>query len=121
MGDRLAINTDAIESARPGWYDLAYRIAGAVSQFQSVLSRVGTCQGNDSYGKQYDAQIGIPGAQVLSAAESAVPAAENTGDGLGTMATGFATTEENNRASIVSASDGPDSGDSDTPGRGTDG
>ena len=113
MGNSYSVNTDGIESARPGWSDIGYRINGALSKFFSVQSRTGACWGsNDPYGKAFYAQYGGPADQVLSTAESAAPAAENTADGLGTMAKGFASTEENNRASIVSPDSGPGKGGS---------
>lgn len=108
MDEQLSVNTDGLLDAVPAINDLADQFGNVLSNLQDKLGALGQPWGDDKTGQAFLAQYQGPRQKLELALVNTQNVLKSTADGVETMAKGFAATEEQNQASIISSGDGSD-------------
>jgi uncharacterized protein YukE len=108
MDEQLSVNTDGLLDAVPGINELADHVGNVLTNLQDKLGALGQPWGDDKTGQAFLAQYQGPRQKLESALANTQSVLRSTADGVETMAKGFAATEEQNQASIITGGEGSD-------------
>ncbi|MBC9731321.1 WXG100 family type VII secretion target [Streptomyces sp. TRM68367] len=98
MSDYFAVDPESLARNAPHVRAYSDQFREFVGRLQSGLDSCGECWGDDPMGKAFASQYLNPRDEMLKGLNGTVDVLDSTGDGLETMAKGFAQTEDQNVA-----------------------
>jgi uncharacterized protein YukE len=96
MGESFFVDTDGIAKSMPGFRALTDQVRRASEHLHGELSSLGECWGNDHSGQEFAKEYLPAKDQMADGVEQLYKVLQSTGDGIETMAKGFARNEQQN-------------------------
>ncbi len=96
MSGDLSVDTGLLQASATSFGDLGRRVRDITTNLTTVIGEVGACWGDDTTGKQFEAQYKPPADQTAEGVTGLGQVLSGTGDGLTVTAKAFTVTEDGN-------------------------